>query len=139
MLRDDYLLRLIEQIGRLVARLRELLLKGEVAKEDELRQTAAAAGYDLGLLRLLTTESLVSLVNPTGRPDALKNVLLAELIFADALICRSRGDDAGEAERMEKVTALLSAAETDDDEVRRGLVANRIASLRQETAKERSS
>jgi hypothetical protein len=136
MLRDDYLLRLIEQIGRLVARLRELLLKGEVVVEDEVRQTAAAAGYDLGLLRLLTTESLASLVNPTGRPDALKTVLVAELIFADALICRSHGDSAGEAERMEKVSTLLAAAETDEDPVRRGLVVDRIKSLRQETANE---
>jgi hypothetical protein len=132
MLRDDYLLRLIEQIGRVVARLRELLLKGEVVQEDELRQTASAAGYDLGLLRLLTADSLSALVNPTGRPDALKHVLVAELLFADALVCRSRGDDGGEAERMAKLSTLLSMAEKDDDSVRRSLVADRMASLREE-------
>jgi hypothetical protein len=130
MLRDDYLLRLIEQVGRMVARLRELLLKGEVIVESELKQSASAAGFDLGLLRAFTPESLFAMVRPAGTPDALRCVLIAELLTADALMARHAGDDLSVQDRVQKVGMLLEAAEADPDAVRRSLVADRVAKLR---------
>ncbi|MGH7466673.1 MAG: hypothetical protein ACRENP_01680 [Longimicrobiales bacterium] len=131
MLRDDYLLRLIEQVGRVLARVREMLLGGEVVREAEVKQAAAVAGMDLGMLRALTVESVPALVNPSGRPDGLRCVLIAEVLFADALVARTRGDVAGEVDRMTKVEALLSAAEQDAEGAHRLLIAGRIAALRE--------
>jgi len=136
MLRDDYLLRLIEQIGRVIARIRELLLKGEVVRDTELKEAAAAAGQDLGLLRLVTTETLSSMLSPTGRTDATKSVLVAELLFADLLIVRSEGDEAAVQDRLAKIQAMLSAAARDEDPVRRSLVKQRIAALLEMAAQE---
>ncbi len=136
MLRDDYLLRLIEQIGRVIARIRELVLKGEVVRDTELKQAAASAGQDLGLLRVVTTETLASMASPTGWSDATKCVLVAELLLADLLIARSNEDEAAVQDRSAKITAMLEAAARDEDPVRRSLVKQRIASLLEVAAQE---
>jgi hypothetical protein len=131
MLRDDYLLRMIEQVGRMLARVRELLLRGEVVPELEVRQAAAVAGIDLGMARAVTAESLPALVSPGGRPDATRCLVMAEVLFADALLARFSEDSAGEADRLAKVEALLAWADQDDDPTRRKMVADRVSELRE--------
>lgn len=95
----DYILRMIEQIGQALIRLRKLIT-GEAASPDEvdgeLRSTARAIGVDLDLARLATGDTLVMLVSDAGAVDPMRCWLLAETLFLDGLAADT-AQDAGRA------------------------------------------
>src|SRR5437016_1386373 len=96
--RRDYILRLIQQLGRLFSRARELLAGGQsAAAQEELER--AAAGLGGGLARALTDDSLIALLTVGGEPDVAKRVVLAELFYVEALRARERGA-VGETQRL---------------------------------------
>lgn len=107
MLRRDYLLRLIEEMGRIVARIRELLLGGDVvAAATELEAAARLAGIELQAARALTVDSLLVLLRPTPDADPARVRIVAQILELDAERARAAGDDE-EAERLFAKARLL--------------------------------
>jgi len=88
--RRDYLLRMIEQMGAVFARLRQLILGGDVA-ESELSLAAARAGVDLTTARALDADSLTALLLPQGQVDPTRAWLTAELITLESLQAERQG------------------------------------------------
>jgi hypothetical protein len=83
--RRDYILRMIEQMGAVFARLRQMILGGGSGVEEELRKASGMAGVDLGTARVLDGESLLALLAPAGQPDATRIWVIAELLYLDGL------------------------------------------------------
>jgi hypothetical protein len=84
MQRQDYLLRLIQQMGRVLARVREMLLKGEHAEAgEELERTARQAGIDLKFVIALDEDSLLPMLFTGGELDQPKAALFAELVYLE--------------------------------------------------------
>jgi hypothetical protein len=97
MAQRDYILRMIEQMGQILIRLRRML-SGETGGGQEFRQqldaAAAQFGINPGLLRDATPDTLVMLLSPTVDPS--RCWLGAELLFLEALDAEAAGhaDDA---------------------------------------------
>jgi len=83
--RRDYLLRMIEQMGAVFARIRQLILGGSTVSEEELRAAASRGGVDFGVVRALDAESLVDLLSVAGEVDATRAWVMAELLYVDGL------------------------------------------------------
>lgn len=87
--RQDYLVRLIEQLGRALAGLLDRILSrapdeaGDVTAE--LNALAGQAGMDLALALRLAPETLGMMVAPAGTPDPGRGWLLAELLYLRGL------------------------------------------------------
>jgi hypothetical protein len=94
--RRDYLLRMIEQMGSVFARIRQMILGGSTVTEEELRSAASRAGADLGVVRALDADSLVNLLSTSGEVDPTRTWVMAELLYVDALAEEVNGE-AGEA------------------------------------------
>ncbi len=90
----DYILRLIEQLGQALIRVRKMIL-GELPAtgrvDDELRLVGRRAGVDLDVARVATPETLGLLVAPTGAPDPGRCWVLAEMLYLDALAAEAEG------------------------------------------------
>ena len=94
-IRKDYLLRMIEQTARVLARVRELLLSGRTAEaRAELETAARGAGLDIGIMLSLSPESLRPLVTTGGEIDQPKCALFAELLYLERLRAVADGDEA---------------------------------------------
>lgn len=99
MAQQDYILRIIEQMGSALARLRKMILGGEIdpdAAEKEMAGVAATAGLDLVLLKSTDLDTLVMLMSPGGEPEPGRCWLTAELFLSEGLRCEAVGA-AGEA------------------------------------------
>ena len=97
----DYILRLIEQMGGVLAALRNRILGRKVERErvqEELAAAAGQAGFDLDLLRGFTAETLHMLVSPTGEVEPGRCWLMAEVLYLDGL--QRRVEEDGEAARQ---------------------------------------
>lgn len=94
----DYVLREIERIGFLLARLRDRVL-GRLASSEELRhelQTAARSiGVDLEVARAVDPETLLMLI---GSTDVTRRWFFAEALLLEGLDAKEagRGDDAAD-------------------------------------------
>jgi hypothetical protein len=98
-IRKDYLLRMIEQTARVLARVRELLVSGRTAEaRAELETAARGAGLDIGIMLSLAPESLRPLVTTSGEIDQPKCALFAELLYLE----RQRALADGEAARAKR-------------------------------------
>ena len=107
MAQRDYILRMIEQLGALLAGIRKRILGGEIeeaAARGELRDAARMGGLDYDLARAMTSQSLLLMVAPDGEVDPGRCWLLAELSYLDGL----EADLAGRSE--EAVRSLERAA-----------------------------
>jgi hypothetical protein len=83
----DYILRLIEQLGAVMAALRRRIL-GAAPPEGlrgQLDGVASRAGFDLELLRGFDLQTLRLLVAPTGDVDPTRCWLMAEILYLDGL------------------------------------------------------
>jgi hypothetical protein len=90
----DYILRLIEQIGQALIRIRRMILREEPAVariDDELRLVGRRAGVDLDVARVATPDTLVLLVAPTGEPDPGRCWVLAEMLYLDGMRAEAEG------------------------------------------------
>ena len=93
----DYILRVIEQIGRILIALRKRIMGqpsdvGDI--ENAFRTLAGHAGIDLEVARRATPETLVLLTSPQFEPTRCWT--LAELLYLDGLNAQTEGriDDA---------------------------------------------
>lgn len=89
----DYILRMIEQMAAVIARLRKLIQGGGGAQVDaELRQAAGIYGVDLDAARAVDSETLLLLISPGGQPDVSRTWITAELLYLDGLRLEAQGD-----------------------------------------------
>ncbi|HVT37843.1 MAG TPA: hypothetical protein VHE78_02245 [Gemmatimonadaceae bacterium] len=128
MQREDYLLRMIAQMGRVLAAIRRMLLEGKnSAAGDELERAAQQGGIDLRLVLALDEPSLEPLLRTGGEIDRPKCAFLAEVLYLEWRRQLAMGR-IPQAERCARRALLLYALAYDfivmDDETRK-----RIAEL----------
>lgn len=93
--RTDYIIRMIEQLGAALVGLRKRILGQEADREtvdQELRNVAGMAGFDLDIVRAATPEMLVMMASTAGQLDPGKCWIMAEALFVDGLDCKTRGE-----------------------------------------------
>lgn len=107
--RRDYILRMIEELGALIAGIRKRILGGEVrdpALRAQMGDVARSGGLDYDLARAMTPESLLLMVAPAGEVDPGRCWLVAELSYLDGLEARLV-EDPDEARRSLERAAFL--------------------------------
>lgn len=126
----DYLLRQIEALGRILSRLRELIVGGATAQADsEIREEMRNVGLDLAMANALDPATLMMLL---GSPvlDARRSFAVATLLHMDALRARADGDESRAARSVANALALLQAAKPMLDGERADLAVQLIEELR---------
>ena len=82
--REDYILRMIAQMARVLAHVRRLLLEGKHAEAgDELAGAARQGGVDLRFLLALDEASLRPLLTTGGEIDRPKCAFFAEVLYLE--------------------------------------------------------
>jgi hypothetical protein len=110
--RRDYLLRMIEEMGRITARIREMLLGGETVKATtELQAAARVVGLDVATARALTADSLLLLLRMSPDSDLGRVKLAADLLDLDADVAEAGGQTAAAATYRDKAAQLRAAVE----------------------------
>lgn len=126
----DYLLRQIEALGRILSRLRGLIVGGATAQADsEIREEMRNLGLDLAMANALDPATLLMLL---GSPvlDARRSFAVATLLHMDALRARADGDESRAARSVANALALLQAAKPMLDGERADLAVQLIEELR---------
>lgn len=109
MQRDDYILRMIAQMARVLARVRQLMLEGKHAEAgDELDRVSKQGGVDLRLIIALDEQSLRPLLVTGGEIDRAKCAFFAECVYLEWQRQQSMGN-ADYAERCADRALLLYA------------------------------
>jgi len=84
MQREDYLLRTIAQMGRVLAAVRRMLIEGKYqVAGDELERAARKGGIDLRLVLALDEPSLEPLLRTGGEIDRPKCAFFAEVVYLE--------------------------------------------------------
>jgi hypothetical protein len=84
MQREDYLIRMISQMGRVLARIRRMLIEGkDFEAGEELERAAHTVGLDLGLVIGLDELSLEPLLRTGGEIDLPKCALFADVVYLE--------------------------------------------------------
>lgn len=105
----DYLLRQIEALGRILSRLRSLIVDGDIAAADtEIREEMRNVGIELSMANALDSGTLQMLL---GAPmlDQRRAFTVGALLHMDAERARAQGDAAWAARSSAGALALLSA------------------------------
>ena len=129
----DYLLRQIEALGRILSRLRELILGGDTAKADaEIREEMRNAGLDLAMANALDPATLLMLL---GSPvlDARRAFTVGSLLHMDGMRARADGDEARANRSFANALAVLQAAKPMLDPNRAELATQMIDEVRSGT------
>lgn len=130
----DYLLRQIEALGRILSRVRELIVGGATANADsQIREEMRNAGLDLAMATALDATTLLMLL---GSPmiDSRRAFTVGALLHMDALRARADRDDARAQRSDANALALLLAARPSMDAERGGLADQLIAEIRATTS-----
>jgi hypothetical protein len=105
---SDYIMRMIEQLGAAMRRLREMLARGASAAPDVVREAGEAQKELFGplwpVLERVNAETAVSLI-----PDEKQILLWVELIQLEASAVRLSGDEAGGDNLEARAERLLIA------------------------------
>ena len=130
MQREDYVLRMIAQMARVLAHVRRMLLEGKHSEAgEELERAAQKGGIDLRFVIALDETSLRPLLLTGGEIDRPKTAFFAELVYLEWRRQRAMGHVAN-ADRCAKRALLLYALAYDgivmEDETRQ-----RVAELDQ--------
>jgi hypothetical protein len=108
--RRDYLLRMIEEMGRVTARIRAMLLGGETGKAaTELQAAARVVGLDVATARALTADSLLLLLRMSPDSDLGRVKLAADLLDLDADVAAAEGKTAVAETYRDKAAQLREA------------------------------
>lgn len=84
MLREDYLLRMITQMARVLAAIRRMLTEGKNSEAgDELERVAQKGGIDLRVMLALDEASLDPLLRTGGEIDRPKCAFFAEVLYLE--------------------------------------------------------
>jgi hypothetical protein len=129
--RRDYLLRMLEEMGRVMARVRELVIGGSTAAAaQELERAADRAGLMLPLVHALSGDGLTAILTTAGRPDAAKHLLAAEYLCVEGLRAAPPDDQA----LLARALALYRGIGPLHDAALQTAVADRIADLERRAA-----
>lgn len=95
MYQRDYIMRMIEQLGQFLTRILGLkeAKKFDAARMEIDRAGKILLGLDMSLIRVLTDEKIISLLQPTGSLDSGRCLLIAELLREEGEICKLQGKD----------------------------------------------
>jgi hypothetical protein len=88
MVQRDYIMRMIEQMGMILIRLRQIILRRTVAPaqvRQELASVLQGVGFDLSLAKLADVATLEQMVAPTGELEPARGWLVAETLYLDGL------------------------------------------------------
>lgn len=102
----DYILRMIEEMGVILVRLREMILGGASDRrmvDGEIRKVAHGIGFDIDVARIADDATLERMVAPTGALEPGRGWLIAECFYLHGL-------EAQLDERAEEARASLSRA-----------------------------
>ncbi|NIP57207.1 MAG: hypothetical protein GWM92_03540 [Gemmatimonadetes bacterium] len=112
----DYILRMIEEMGEILIRIRKKILgQEEEAPVDAdfgslSRSLSRLAGVDLSLARSASADTLAMLVAPAGEVDPTRCWILAETLYLDGIHASMEGrdDDAlASLDRAHRLFALV--------------------------------
>jgi hypothetical protein len=115
MFRQDYILRLVEQFGRVLATLPSKIKGRQLSPTEVHAQIAAIAsqgGLQLDVARSLDPVMLLMWLAPRGEIDSGKFWLMAELLFLEGMQAREEGlaDRArGDLQRARVILSRLAA------------------------------
>ena len=126
----DYLLRQIEALGRILSRLRELIVGGATAPAaSEIQNEMRNAGLELSMANAVDAATLRMLL---GGPtlDSRRAFTVGALLHMDALRARADGDQAWAARSEANAIALLTTARPMLDEERATLAGQMIDEIR---------
>ena len=126
----DHLLRQIEALGRILSRLRELILGGATsAAKNELETHMREAGLELAMASSLDPNTLLMLL---GGPklDVRRAFVVGALLQMDALRARADGDHARAMRSFRAAEALLIAARPQLDGERAPLANQMLEEIR---------
>jgi hypothetical protein len=107
----DYILRIIEQLGRALVQLRKRILAEDLSLADlrgELAAVAQQAGLNLALVRSVDRETLQLLIAPTGEVEPARCWLAAELLYLEALRAREEGRTAAVTRELQRALELYA-------------------------------
>lgn len=112
MIREDYLLRLIEQFARAVAQISGFRKAGQYPQALEAIQRAYGQllGVDAKLVRLLSEPDLIGFLKTGGEPDPSKCAIAAELLCEEAEVHELQGKPEESRLRRRKALHLLLTA-----------------------------
>lgn len=107
MYQRDFILRIIEQLGRALVQLRRRMLAEKLPAQElqgELEAVARQAGLNLELIRSVDSATLPMLVAPSGEMEPARCWLAAELLYLEIL----RAHEAGRThERLRELDRAL--------------------------------
>lgn len=112
MAQRDYILRMIEQMGQILIRLRRMLSGQEIGRDalrGEIDSAATMYGINPALLREATPDSLAMLLSPTVDPS--RCWLGAELLFLDAMSAEAAGREDEARDAYERAALLYGMIE----------------------------
>ena len=104
----DWILRVIEQMGVVLAALRAKLLGGaplDAADRLRLDEVVGRVGLDPALARAASADTLQLMIAPTGEVDPTRSWVLAEALYVEGLDAELAGDP--DLARASFRTALL--------------------------------
>lgn len=107
--RRDYIMQMIEELGRMLIALRRRILGGSAEREEvrgELSEAAKLGGLDYDLARAMGPDTLRTMVAPGGDVDPGRCWLLAELSYLDGLEADLAGDPEEAREAFERAGFL---------------------------------
>lgn len=112
--REDYILRMIAQMARVLAHVRRLLLEGKHAEAgDELSSAARQGGVDLRILLALDAESLRPLLTTGGEIDRPKCAFFAEVLYLEWSRLQATGKSEAARRCADRALLLYSLAYDD--------------------------
>lgn len=92
MIKNDYLMRMIEQLGDVLRKVFALADEGEYQKShDEIDNAMKQLGVSRLLARTMPTDELLRLVSRPGSDNVDRGILLSRLIAADGEVYKSEG------------------------------------------------
>jgi hypothetical protein len=128
--RRDYLLRQVEALGRILSRLRELIIGGATAAaRAEIQAEMRNAGLELTTANALDPATLLMLLGGASL-DARRAFTIGALLHLDGLRARAEGDDAWAARSFRAAKTLLTAARPSVDAPRQELTDQMLAEIR---------
>ena len=130
----DYLLRQIEALGRILSRLREMIMGGATGTaKSELQAEMRNAGLELAMANSLDPATLLMLL---GGPklDERRAFAVGALLHVDGLRAQAEGDAAWAARSFKAAETLLKAAHSQLDDERAAMAEQLLAELRDRLA-----
>lgn len=110
--RRDWILRQVEQIAEVLARLLGRILRRELSGDEvraELDAVGRSLGLDMELAHRVSAETLLLLVSPTGDIEPARCWLFAETFYLEGLQAHLNGDGDEASDLLARARLLFQA------------------------------